>query len=142
VLVRYFFWDEYLVFYPFGVFPESHAGEELRVVGMVVEAGDGTDLVESVDEHPFRVKISESQRTVYRLHATFPSPLFDGLYEGFGHFEILDEVDESEPDTGFTGLAVADMVDDGDDASYGFAVPFCQENLMVIHFQRRIMPFE
>ena len=69
-------------------------------------------------------------------------PLFDGLYEGFGHFEILDEVDESEPDSGFTGLAVADMVDDGDDASYGFAVPFCQENLMVATFSAGLCRFE
>ncbi len=79
---------------------------------------------------------------MYRFHSPCPSPLFHGSDEGIGHFEIFDEVDETETDVFRSLFAIADVVDDGDDAAHDFPVAPGDERLMVVDGQSGIPSFE
>ena len=75
------FGDVDLVFYPVGVFLEAEFLHVYGVVRVVVDSSHCAELVESFDQHSFRIEIGESQRTFDVSHAALFSPLFDGLDE-------------------------------------------------------------
>lgn len=73
--------DVDFVFHPVGVFLETESLHVYGVVRVVVDSSHCAELVESFDQHSFRIEIGESQRTCDVGHAALFSPVFDGLDE-------------------------------------------------------------
>ena len=81
------------------------------IVGVVVDSGHGAELVETFNQHTFRIEIGESERSGNVSHAPFLSPVFYCFDESGGYFRVVNEVYPPETDVLATPFLVGTVVD-------------------------------
>ena len=97
------------------------------VVGIVIDGGHRSELLETLGEHSLGVEVGEAQRADHLFHSVLPTVVFDGFQQGAAHLHIVDEIDPSEAHTLPLPLLVGLMVDDGSHAAHHLSVLVGQE---------------
>ena len=123
------------VFHPVGVFLEAQLFHVYRIVRVVVDSGHGTKLIESFDQHSFRIEIGKSERAGNMSHAPFFSPVFHCFDECGRYFGIVDKVYPSETNVLTFPLFVRLIIDNCSYTSYNFIVPVCEEIICFTEFE-------
>ena len=113
----------------------------LRVVGIVIDRGHRTQLVEAFYQHTLRVHICKAQRTDNLFHSFLATPFLYGGEERFRHFDVVDKVNPSEAYTLGLPPFVGTMVDDGGNTSHNLSVPIGQEILCLTEFKGGVLVF-
>ena len=129
-----------LIFHPVGVLREAQSFDVLRVVGIVVDGGHRTQLVEAFDQHTFSIHVGKAQRSYDMRHAAFFAPLLHGAYQGFGHFGVVSEVYPAEADLLLAPCLVGPIVDDGGHAAYEPSVLIGQEVVGLAELKGSVLP--
>ena len=123
------------VFHPVGVFLEAEFLHVYGIVGVVVDSGHGTELVETFNQHTFRIEIGESERSGNVSHAPFLSPVFYRFDESGGYFRVVNEVYPPEADVLATPFLVGTVVDNGGYTSYDLVILVCQKIICFTEFE-------
>lgn len=108
-LFRNLFWHINLKFHPVGIFHEAQSLEVLLIVGIVVDGGLCTQLVETLNQATFGVHVGEAERSGELRHAFAFRPVNHCTIERIHHFLIVDEIDKTKatsalPVRSFTNL--------------------------------------
>ena len=106
---------------------EALALDQFLVVGKIVVAGDGRQLVEALDQHPLRIEIAEAVRSGDRFMAQVLCPALDGLEKGGCDLGIVYGVEPAEAQVFRAVFLVGGAVVDGGDAPGRLAILVGQE---------------
>ena len=123
------------VFHPVGVFLEAEFLHVYGIVGVVVDSGHGAELVETFNQHTFRIEIGESERSGNVSHAPFLSPVFYCFDESGGYFRVVNEVYPPETDVLATPFLVGTVVDNSGYTSYDLVILVCQKIICFTEFE-------
>ncbi len=106
---------------------------------MVVIAGDGRQLVETLDQHPLGVEVAEAVRAGHGLQAQLLCPAFGGGEKGGGDLGVVDAVEPAETQVFGAVFLVGGAVVDGGDAAGQFAFLIGHEQLAVRVLEGRVL---
>ena len=98
-----------------------------RVIRIIVDSGHRTQLVETLDEHAFRIHIGKAEGTNNLCHSLLASPVLNGLKKSPAHLDIIDEVDPSKTNALAFPFLIGSLIDNACDASYELAILICHE---------------
>ena len=124
------------VFPPVGCLSRSRVSPWHRSRRVVVdELAMGAELVETFNQHTFRIEIGESERSrnVESCPVPFPSLLLFWDESG-GYFRVVNEVYPPETDVLATPFLVGTVVDNGD-TSYDLVTLVCQKIICLTEFE-------
>ena len=130
---------EHLALHPSYFLGQSVLDHVFGIVGVVVYAVHGAQLVIPLGEHAFQVHVGESQRPHHLVHSPFFSPVLYGLQQQSRYFCVIDEVNPSESDGLLIPLLVGLVVDDGAYASHYLPVASCQEPFCFTEAESRVL---
>ena len=140
VLLGYFLGDVDAHLYPIYLLHVAVGFHMAGVVGEVVEGVHRAHAVEVGEEHPFLVEVGDAHRSLDGVHAAFVPPLGDGIEQGGGYIGIVHEVEVAEAHVACVPFLVDSVVDDGGDASHGFALAVVgDEGLHVGELKSRVL---
>ena len=111
----------------------------LRIVGVVVDAVHGAQLVISLGEHAFQVHIGESHGADYLLHPMLAAPFLHGTEQQPRHFGVVDEVNPAKAHGFLSPLLVGFAVDDGAHSAHYLAAAPSQEPLSLAEAEGRVL---
>ena len=118
---------------------EAQRLEQPGIIGVVVVAGDGRQLVEALDQHPLGVEVAEAVRAGHGLQAQLPRPVLGGGEQGGGDLGVVDAVEPAEAQVLRLVLLVGGVVVDGGDAARQFAFLISHEQLAVGVLESRVL---
>ena len=107
--------------------PSAHLLHVLRIVRIVVDGGHGAQLVETFNQHTFRVHVRETQWTDHLRHTFLTPPLLNGIKQRLGHFYVVNEVYPAETYALAVPPFIGAMVDDGGNTTDNLAFAVGQE---------------
>ena len=109
------------------------------VVGIVVDSGHSTYVVESLDKHSLGIKVGEAQGAVHLMHPTCLTPLLYGREQCIDHLSIVHKVDPSEADGLLSPSRIGLMIDDGYDTAYYLVLTQGNEGLSLTKLEGCIL---
>ena len=101
----------------------------LRIIGVVIDGGHRTQLVEALDEHSLRVEIREAQRTDDFCHSLLLGIVLYGLKQSTAHLDVIHEVDPAEAYTFSLPTLIGLMIDDSCYTTHHLSLLVSQEIL-------------
>ena len=107
---------------PVDVLVEAQLLQERVVVRVIVEAGEGTEVLVAFDEQALLVHVGKAPRALHAGAATGAAPLRHGVQQDLQHLAVLDEVQPAEADVLLFPDLVGGAVDDGRHAAGQLAV--------------------
>ena len=84
----------------------------LRIIGVVIDGGHRTQLVEALDEHSLRVEIREAQRTDDFCHSLLLGIVLYSLEQSAAHLDVIHKVDPTEANALSLPTLIGLMIDD------------------------------
>ena len=124
---------------PVRILGEAHPLQILRIIGVIVDDGEGTFPLESFYQQAFAVHVRKAQGALDMRGAPFGSPDHDGLDKGLCHIEVFDEVYPAKTDGDFAEFLVGLVVDDGGHAPHNLIVLVGQIKLPFTELQGWIL---
>ena len=94
----------------------------LGIVGIVVDGSHGTHQVKAFCEHSLGIKISESERSLQTVHATFLTPGRYGIKQCTAYVYVINEINPAEPYGIDLPRLIGLTVDDGGHAAHHLTV--------------------
>ena len=94
--LRHLFRHTHLVLQPVTFLYVAQSCKEVIVVGIVVEAIEGRDILKALHKHTLLAQGVVVKRSVDLVHTPFRSPFFGPAYEQRGHFEVIHHVKPAE----------------------------------------------
>ena len=107
---------------PVHVLVETQLLQERVVVGIVVQAGEGAEVLVAFDKQSLLVHIGEAPGALHPGAAASATPFRHGIQQGLQHFAVFDEVQPAEADVLLFPDLVGGAVDNGRHAAGQFAV--------------------
>ena len=113
----------------------------LWVIRIVVVDIHGGKPVETLDHHSLAVHIGEPQGTCYLSHASLSSPLLNGIHQGLGNLQVVDEVEVAKPHLLHIPTLVGFLVEDSRYPSHNFPLLVGQEKVGLTKLESRVLVF-
>ena len=107
----------------------------LWCIRIIVSTRNGWLIMKTLYQHPFRIHIGKSERTVDAFHPFFGTPFFSSFKQCFGNFLIVNECNPSKTSFEIVPGFVGFVIDDCCNSSNNFSVFFCQEKCGIAKFK-------
>ena len=111
----------------------------LGVIGVVIDGGHRSHLVEAFYEHTLGIHIRKAQGSDNLSHTFLTSPCFHSIKQGPAHLNIIDEIDPSEAYALALPLLVSPVVDDAGNTAYDLTILIRQEIFRLTEFKGSIL---
>ena len=132
------FGDINFLLHPIHCFLHTQCFKMLGIIGIVIDSGNGGQLVEAFNQSPFCIHIGEAQRPLQFSHSALLAPRFYRIDECLAHFFVVDEVDPTKANHFLIPSAISTVVNDSCYATYNFSILQSQEIFGFTKFESRI----
>ena len=112
-----------LQLHPIDLFGQPIGIDMLLVIRIVIERGEDSRVIESLDEQSLMVKIRETHGAVETVHAMLLAPRSYRIEQCMTNLQVVDKIEPTEAHMLESPFLVSPMIDDTGYTPHGFAIP-------------------